>query len=62
MKARGCLHRAIGVFMLPGGRKAPRISRSVPINMDVTCNSEYPVSKLVLASYLVLESQGELNY
>lgn len=35
---------------------------SVPMNMDITCNSEYPVSKLVLASYLVSESQEELNY
>lgn len=32
------------------------------MNVDVTCNSEYPVSKLVLASYLVSESQEELNY
>lgn len=58
------------VFIMPSGwlcclvaeKHIRYISRSVPMNVDVTCSSEYPVSKVVLASYLILESQGELNY
>lgn len=42
--------------------KSTQVSWSVPMNIDVTCNSEDPVSELVLASSLVPESQEELNY